>query len=345
MILAGVLFLLVAPPAAAVPHCLHISDSFDFSCGDNWQSTLYVPDAPIFDVALEVSEHRAYGKLYDNAYVYPQPAAGQPRFNMGAGFIWIETTHEVQRVVAGPDGESEETWYRINPGQYIRAGDIERFFEPSSFQGVYLSEQPARPFGWIVSGVYPSSEPGGPPNANFPFMPRYRFFHVYNTAVDNEGRFWYDVGEGRWVHQFRVSLAEVKPRPAGIGPGDYWVEIDLYEQTLAAYVGDRMVYATLVSTGLRHTVTRPGLFQVWARVLQRKMSGGEGTDWYYYLQRVPHIQYFDGSIGLHAAYWHDGFGYRASRGCVNMPPRDAEWLYRWSANAPNTLWVWVHSSQ
>jgi lipoprotein-anchoring transpeptidase ErfK/SrfK len=54
--------------------------------------------------------------------------------------------------------------------------------------------------------------------------------------------------------------------------------------------------------------------------------------------------YFDGSIGLHGAYWHDRFGFRASRGCVNMAPKDAEWVFNWSARGPNTLWVWVHTS-
>jgi hypothetical protein len=27
-----------------------------------------------------------------------------------------------------------------------------------------------------------------------------------------------------------------------------------------------------------------------------------------------------------------------------MPPRDAEWIYNWSEEAPNKLWVYVHTS-
>jgi hypothetical protein len=27
-----------------------------------------------------------------------------------------------------------------------------------------------------------------------------------------------------------------------------------------------------------------------------------------------------------------------------MPPRDAEWVFNWSAGAPNDLWVWSHTS-
>jgi lipoprotein-anchoring transpeptidase ErfK/SrfK len=57
--------------------------------------------------------------------------------------------------------------------------------------------------------------------------------------------------------------------------------------------------------------------------------------------------YFDrvNEIALHGAYWHDRFGYKHSHGCVNMPPLDAEWVYYWSADGPNDLWVWVHTSE
>jgi lipoprotein-anchoring transpeptidase ErfK/SrfK len=42
---------------------------------------------------------------------------------------------------------------------------------------------------------------------------------------------------------------------------------------------------------------------------------------------VPWVQYFDGSISLHGTYWHDLFGYRRSRGCVNLSISDARWVF------------------
>ena len=126
----------------------------------------------------------------------------------------------------------------------------------------------------------------------------------------------------------------------------FWTEVDLYEQTFAAYEGDQMVYATLISSGLNRWPTREGLFQVWDRWYERKMSGAEGQVDYYYLEDIPYIMYFDElmGIGLHGTYWHDRFGYKHSHGCVNMPIKDAEWTFNWSAEAPNDLWVWVHTS-
>jgi lipoprotein-anchoring transpeptidase ErfK/SrfK len=107
-----------------------------------------------------------------------------------------------------------------------------------------------------------------------------------------------------------------------------------------------LVYAGLVSSGLNRWPTYEGLFQVEERFLTNKMSGAEGKIDYYFVEDVPHTMYFDmkNEIALHGAYWHDRFGYKHSHGCVNMPPRDAEWIYNWSEEAPNKLWVYVHTS-
>ena len=146
------------------------------------------------------------------------------------------------------------------------------------------------------------------------------------------------------MKQTYVSIIEPSPRPEEIGADEYWVEVDLYEQNFVAYEGDRMVYAGLVSSGLNKWPTYEGLFQVWERHMTATMAGAEGRVDYYVVEDVPHTMYFDFDIALHGAYWHDRFGYKHSHGCVNMPLRDAEWVYFWSENAPNDLWVWVHTS-
>jgi hypothetical protein len=61
--------------------------------------------------------------------------------------------------------------------------------------------------------------------------------------------------------------------------------------------------------------------------------------------------YFDDGISLHGTYWHDGFGYRRSRGCVNLSISDARWVYEWTGENevdPETgeplTFVYVYSS-
>ncbi|MDQ7035293.1 MAG: L,D-transpeptidase [Anaerolineae bacterium] len=65
---------------------------------------------------------------------------------------------------------------------------------------------------------------------------------------------------------------------------------------------------------------------------------------------VPWVQYFDGSNALHGTMWHDLFGYRRSRGCVNLSISDAGWVFKWMAqadaneNGEISNYVYVHSS-
>jgi lipoprotein-anchoring transpeptidase ErfK/SrfK len=130
-----------------------------------------------------------------------------------------------------------------------------------------------------------------------------------------------------------------------------WVSVDLYEQVLIAYEGDRPVFSTLISCGLSEWPTNRGLFNVYLRRERTTMSGAYGMPDFYYLQEVPWTMFFDGDIALHGTYWHDGFGYRQSHGCVNMSITDSHWLFQWSADIKDytiedspDLSVYVYSS-
>lgn len=332
LILGG--FLLSQRALAA--NCYTYTDSIGLVCeAERSEPTFVSPQSPVGSFIPT----QQYARLNDNIWVYPEPnPAATPVRNVGDGYLFVT----VDWWETGSDGER---WYKINHGEYVRATDL-RMHDDSEFAGFEIHRQPERPFGWMLVDYWPSREPGAEPVEGDPKLPRYTFFEVYNAAVDEEGWIWYDIGSGFWMKQVYVSIVEIEQRPEEIGPDEYWVEVDLYEQSFSAYVGDRIVYAGLVSTGLNRWPTYEGLFQVWDRFVQNKMSGAEGKIDYYFIEDVPHTLYFDlhNEIALHGAFWHDRFGYKHSHGCVNMPPRDAEWVFNWSENAPNDLWVWVHTS-
>jgi lipoprotein-anchoring transpeptidase ErfK/SrfK len=125
-----------------------------------------------------------------------------------------------------------------------------------------------------------------------------------------------------------------------------WIAVNLFEQTMAVYEGQRMIYASLVSSGLGAWPTRPGTFQIYSKLPETKMSGAYARDKsdFYYLEDVPWTMYFDQSIALHGAYWHDGYGFRKSHGCVNLSPADSVWLYNW-AEIGTTVYVYDPSGE
>lgn len=320
---------------AATASCYVLSAEVGYVCDTDPPPAKFMAPAPVPDSILTKLR---YGRIADLANVHAEPSMSSPIVrNVGDGYLF-SSIEDIAN-----NNEEGRLWYKINYGEWVRQEDF-TMATPSQFTGLEIRTQPERPFGWIIVDFAYSTAPGAEPDPNAIKLPRYTPVQVYGAQVDDEGWIWYDIGFGRWMRQTYMSLIDVSPRPEEVGPDEYWSEIDLYEQTFAAYEGDRMVYAGMISSGLNKWPTYEGLFQVWERNLTTDMIGAEGRVDYYVVEDVPHTMYFDFDIALHGAYWHDRFGYKHSHGCVNMPPRDAEWVYNWSENAPNDLWVWVHTS-
>ncbi len=282
--------------------------------------------------ALAVTPELPYGGLTpfpyakvitDTAPVYRHPydvLAGLPplrRFETGYDFVSLVGRVEVEG----------ETFYQINRGEFMRAADLQPV-RPSGFQGRGFAEAPGSAVGWVITTVQPSAAPGQPPDPAATYLGRYHPFQVLGAERVGDWN-WYLVGPGQWVEQRNVAL--VQPGPPN-GAGGTVVAVDTYEQSLGVYTDGRLVYATLISSGSRYFPTRPGTFQVWAKLDQGKMSGAYLPDRrdYYFLEDVPWILYYDGDRALHGAYWHDNFGIRTSHGCVNLAPRDARWLFNFA---------------
>lgn len=253
------------------------------------------------------------------------------------GFNFVQVVNQVEGWIQARDG----AWYSMNDAYYVR---------PSEFVGVELPPGWNHPFAWVLdtTGIWASLYPGGPATSASGLVPlHHQLFNIYAEAVAEDGWTWYMVGPNQWVKQ--IFLSVIRPIAPPQGVTGRWVAIDLFEQSLVAYEDERPVFATLVSTGLPGTETNEGLFTVWARLARDGMSGSTGAPNAYALQSVPWVMYFDGSISLHGTYWHNFFGYRRSRGCVNLSISDARWVYEWMLRGsdpanPPTNYVYVHSS-
>ncbi len=325
--------------AAKAAICHYVSDDIGYVCeADTDAPTFVTPIIPEDSLYNDID----YARLNDLINVYPEPTtAVAPLYNVGDGYLWST----VDGPITGDDGN---LWYVMNQGEYIRAEDA-KVYPISQFLGVEVKNQPIRPFGWVIVDYWYSDTPGTEPSENAIKLPRYTFIEVYGATKDDAGWIWYDIGNGRWMRQTYVSLINVNAMPDSLDEGQFWVDVDLYEQTFAAYEGKRMVYAGLISSGLSHYGwnTDEGLFQVWDRWEETKMSGAEGKKDYYFIEDVPYTMYIDRvtEVALHGAYWHDRFGYKHSHGCINMSPYQAEWIFNWSINGDSEyFWVNVYSS-
>jgi len=250
------------------------------------------------------------------------------------GLVWVSVTECVQ-----VDGGAA---LLIASGVFIPGGnECKGAAELPSFRGLVLRQTPAHAFGWILpTTVDVHSAPGADQPTTGVKRHRFDIIQVYGKQAAADGTIWLMIGPDAWVREH--DMAVVYPdtqRPDGV-QDDRWISINLFEQTLTVYDRGQMVFATMVSTGLAGWWTRPGVFQIYQKLDQTAMSGAFAADRsdYYYLQDVPWTMYFDKSRALHGAYWHNGFGYPRSHGCVNMSPADAHWLYNW---AQTGTWVYV----
>lgn len=288
------------------------------------------PDVQQVPYREDVVWTRAYRRMVGHVVIYDAPN-GNPIGELDAGYNYVT-------IINSKDG-----FVQINYGQWVKEEHI-TWADVSEFSGVEITRQPIRPFAWMLAEARPSRYPGGPQDENAEKIERYTLLNIYGTEIVN-GWEWYLVGPNQWVQQIRVAKVKPIPRPEGVGPNDRWVAVDLYEQTAVAYEGDKMVFATLISSGLPRWSTREGLFRIYERYEATRMSGASGQPDFYFIEEVPYVMYFDGDIGLHGTYWHDRFGYRQSHGCVNLSIMDAWWLYQWtSPEEYQDAWVYVYSS-
>ncbi len=225
----------------------------------------------------------------------------------------------------------------LKSGEWVRAS-------PSGYpnlQGLVFRQTPATGFGWAIETIRPFRT-AGDWNSQLPDseIPRWGAIQVYETVkIDNME--WYRIGPDAWLPWQKARKVDVNTTPPQGVTNDRWIEVNLYNQTLAVYQDRRLVFATIVSTGVEPFYTRPGLFQIYEKKNVETMQGAFEADRsdFYYLEDVPWTMYFDQARALHGAYWNPFFGWARTHGCVNLSIGDAAWLFQW-ANVGDWVYVW-----
>jgi len=286
------------------------------------------PDVREIDIdPREVKQYNYYKINKDGTAVYNAPGGAQVG-SIDPGFNFVNPI------------QFQGDWAEINPGQWIPTNQLSAV--PASFyRGVVMDRLLAYPMAWVLQPTKPSAIPGQKAEKGTPAVNRYTRVNIFATVKIDKWE-WYLIGPGQWIEQRRVGRVLPVTKPAGVK--GRWISVNLYEQVLVAYDEDMPVFATLISSGLPKWDTNEGLFHIWARVRNDTMSGAMGRPDFYVVPDVPWVMYFDKDISLHGTYWHDGFGYRHSHGCVNLSITDARWLFQWTNNFYSDTFVYVWAS-
>jgi L,D-transpeptidase catalytic domain len=218
--------------------------------------------------------------------------------------------------------------------------------EASAFHGVVLDDAMTLPLVF-VRARHAALFAGSPEHGFRPARPLgYReALSLGERSVKLDGVRYLETRAGEWLRDTDLVHVEAAAHPpAGVRGERTWIHVSIEDQTLVAYVGERPVYATLVSTGAdgmgdpetTHSTPR-GEFVIHTKHLSATMSGDEVGD-EFDLRDVPYVEYFTQGFAFHAAYWHDAFGAPHSHGCVNLSPLDARWLFHFTEPAVPQGW-------
>ncbi len=232
------------------------------------------------------------------------------------------------------DNPHNAIWFQVDDGWVYSS-----FVQPvKSFLNSPLHSVPAA--GRLAEVTVPLTEAWRNDDGN-PTV-AYRFYYgsthwVDSIVTDAKANVWYRVLDDRFQvdyyllskHLRPISATELTPLSPQVSTKR--IEIDLAQQRLVAYENDRAVYDTLLSSGRLGAETPTGQFRVRLKRPSRHMAASDGAGNGFDLPGVPWVSYFHWTgVAFHGTYWHNDYGRPRSRGCINLRPEDAKWIYRWT---------------
>jgi len=267
----------------------------------------------------------------------------EPFFN--ANTLSLLRQDEVVEVTGETQGDKgygnpfNSTWYQINTEGYAYSGAIQPV--QTVHQKPVFDIPEIGVLGEITVAFSDTRR------ASTVFADRgYRIYYstthwITNTVVNrDEKSIWYKIYDRQTQESLYVPAHEMRVIPADeLGPlapkvpeEQKRIYVDLENQFVTAFEGENPVLVTRCASGAKGTKTPLGNFRTYHKGPSVHMTNqGDGTKNTYHLPGVPWVSFFTGSgVALHGTYWHNDYGRPSSRGCVNLTPPDAKFMYRWT---------------
>jgi len=140
-----------------------------------------------------------------------------------------------------------------------------------------------------------------------------------------------------------VSITRAATKmPKSVPDGERWIEARIRPGTMVAYEGLTPMFTTLFSPGKggppvpgldheKYMTTGVGTYPIEWKERASVMSSEDGEPKISWYTDVPNQQYLRAPLAMHAALWHQDFGKRKSKECVNVSPEDSHFLFGWTA--------------
>jgi lipoprotein-anchoring transpeptidase ErfK/SrfK len=160
------------------------------------------------------------------------------------------------------------------------------------------------------------------------------------VVTRDEKSIWYEIYDFHLKRTFYVPSHDMRLVPTdelstlslNVPDEEKSIVVDLPNQLVTAFEGEKMVFSERCSSGAKGTETPKGEFRTYHKGPSVHMTNqGDAIENIFNLPGVPWCAFFTGAgNALHGTYWHNDYGRPRSHGCVNLPSESAKFLYRWT---------------
>jgi hypothetical protein len=279
------------------------------------------------------------GRVTDEkADVFDKPSFSANKVKL----IWRDAVFPISAATIGDEEPSyNRVWYQISEEGFVHSGLVQPVRT--------LVNQPAYEIpanGALAEVTVPFTDARRAPGRFEDVVYRFYYDTVYwitEIIQEASGEVWYGVLDDKWKfthyvlapHLRIIPESELSPLSPGIPLAQKRIEVHTTEQVVIAYEGDKPVFMSKAATGAAfrdgNHYTPPGRHITFCKRPCRHMAAGDLASNGYDLPGVPWICYItENGVAFHGTYWHNDFGKQRSHGCINLPPRAARWIYRWT---------------
>jgi hypothetical protein len=295
---------------------------------------MFLPELPRFFQQEQITQ----GRVIDTSlWSYEEPTKKSKRVKN----YWRDLVVPITNTTVSEDEAAHNrVWYEVEGKGYVYSGSIQ------PVRTILNEPQHISLKGALGEVSVPFTDAFLEPDTSSELLHRlyYESVHwVKASAIHVDGTLWYallDDKTGMYYyapgrHLRLIPDVELAPIAEQIPDVLKRVEVRLKDQLLMAYEGNRLVFATRVSTGGRlrsGTYTTPaGEYLTYHKRPTRHMARGDLASSGFDLPGVPWVTYIrENGTAFHGTYWHNDYGRPRSHGCINMTPQAAKWLYRWT---------------
>ncbi len=296
-----------------------------------------------------VSEHQGR-VIYPTINVYEEPSLNSQQTKE----YWKDLILPITEITVGDlEPDYNRIWYKIGADGFAHSGGI----QPVQTQlNQPLFEIPEG--GTLAEVTVPYTDAFWGPGQQYKFA--YRFYYetthwVTEIIQDHHGDFWYLILDDKWEYEFFVPSKHIRIVPENeltpiaphVHPSAKRIEVNLSDQLVIAYEWERPVFMARVATGTALSsaryLTPIGTYKTFQKRPSRHMAAGNLANPSYDLPGVPWNSYItQNGIAFHGTFWHNDYGKPRSHGCLNLTPKAAKWIYRWTIPEvpPQEQWIY-----